>query len=320
MVRNALENQKNDDGPLLQKTPQGRLPITQRLGPILISPNQSTAEANTSTQERVPATLRLGPINAVSEDTEVAVAPTVTKRRPGRPPGKKRPIVPSSPKLLIGQTSHGRGSVNPKGLQFYKNFILELVSHGNSSTEPYIVAHNLLLAHASASRLYRQKYKDTQGGSVGFSIFAIGFRPSTNSKDDEMAIQRFKDFFFGWMLGPLRYGDYPEGMKRIVGTRLPVFTKEESEQVKGSSDFVGVIHYLAASISNAQSQPSLPGDSAFFTDIGASLTYVMAVGNPVMQRMLSERRAALGLPVRDPQESDPTRQQPSNPTNYFEDM
>uniref|UniRef100_A0A0D3DBQ6 Uncharacterized protein n=1 Tax=Brassica oleracea var. oleracea TaxID=109376 RepID=A0A0D3DBQ6_BRAOL len=47
---------------------------------------------------------------------------------------------------------------------------------------------------------------------------------------------------------------------------------------------------------------------------------VMAVGNPVMQRMLSERRAALGLPVRDPQESDPTRQQPSNPTDYFEDM
>ncbi|KAL0758892.1 hypothetical protein Bca101_075042 [Brassica carinata] len=47
---------------------------------------------------------------------------------------------------------------------------------------------------------------------------------------------------------------------------------------------------------------------------------VKAVGNPVMQRMLSVRRAALGLPVRDPQEFDPTRQQPSNPTNYFEDM
>ncbi|KAF2542333.1 hypothetical protein F2Q68_00032344 [Brassica cretica] len=46
----------------------------------------------------------------------------------------------------------------------------------------------------------------------------------------------------------------------------------------------------------------------------------MAVGNPVMQRMLSERRAALGMPPRDPQESDPTRQQPSNPTNYFDNM
>uniref|UniRef100_A0A0D3D755 Uncharacterized protein n=1 Tax=Brassica oleracea var. oleracea TaxID=109376 RepID=A0A0D3D755_BRAOL len=45
---------------------------------------------------------------------------------------------------------------------------------------------------------------------------------------------------------------------------------------------------------------------------------VMAVGNPVIQRMLSERRAALGMPPREPQESDPTRQQPSNPTKYFE--
>uniref|UniRef100_A0A0D3E7T3 Uncharacterized protein n=1 Tax=Brassica oleracea var. oleracea TaxID=109376 RepID=A0A0D3E7T3_BRAOL len=47
---------------------------------------------------------------------------------------------------------------------------------------------------------------------------------------------------------------------------------------------------------------------------------VMAVENPTMQRMLSERRAALGLPVRDPKESDPNRQQPSNPTDYFEKM
>uniref|UniRef100_A0A0D3CDH9 Uncharacterized protein n=1 Tax=Brassica oleracea var. oleracea TaxID=109376 RepID=A0A0D3CDH9_BRAOL len=51
-----------------------------------------------------------------------------------------------------------------------------------------------------------------------------------------------------------------------------------------------------------------------------NLLDVMAVENPVMQRMLCERRAALGMPPRDPQESDPTRQQPSNPTNYFENM
>ena len=51
-----------------------------------------------------------------------------------------------------------------------------------------------------------------------------------------------------------------------------------------------------------------------------NLLYVIAMGNPLMQRMLSERRAALGMPPRDPQESDPTRQQPSNPTNYFDNM
>ena len=32
-------------------------------------------------------------------------------------------------------------------------------THGNSSHEPYLVAHHLLLAHASAVRLYRKKYK-----------------------------------------------------------------------------------------------------------------------------------------------------------------
>lgn len=32
-------------------------------------------------------------------------------------------------------------------------------SKGNSSTEPYIALHNMLLAHASTARLYKQKYK-----------------------------------------------------------------------------------------------------------------------------------------------------------------
>ena len=30
---------------------------------------------------------------------------------------------------------------------------------GNSATEPYIAGHNLLLAHASAVKLYREKYQ-----------------------------------------------------------------------------------------------------------------------------------------------------------------
>lgn len=30
---------------------------------------------------------------------------------------------------------------------------------GNSATEPYIVAHNTLLAHATTSDIYRRKYK-----------------------------------------------------------------------------------------------------------------------------------------------------------------
>lgn len=32
-------------------------------------------------------------------------------------------------------------------------------TEGNSATEPYIVAHNLLLAHATAVKIYREKYQ-----------------------------------------------------------------------------------------------------------------------------------------------------------------
>uniref|UniRef100_M4DWG4 Sinigrinase n=1 Tax=Brassica campestris TaxID=3711 RepID=M4DWG4_BRACM len=116
------------------------------------------------------------------------------------------------------------------------------------------------------------KYKEMQGGCVGFSIFTIGFTPSTSSKDDEIAVQRAKDLFFGWMLGPLIFGDYPDEMKRTVGSRLPVFSLEESEQVKGSSDFIGIIHYLAASVTSIKFKPFLSGHPDFYSDIGASMT------------------------------------------------
>jgi len=32
-------------------------------------------------------------------------------------------------------------------------------SRGNSSTEPYLAAHHMLLAHGSAARVYREKYQ-----------------------------------------------------------------------------------------------------------------------------------------------------------------
>jgi hypothetical protein len=73
------------------------------------------------------------------------------------------------------------------------------------------------------------------------------------------------------MLEPLIYGDYPDVMKRTIGSRLPVFSKEESEQVKGSSDFIGVIHYLTALVTNIDINPSLSGIPDFNSDMGESI-------------------------------------------------
>uniref|UniRef100_M4F090 Uncharacterized protein n=1 Tax=Brassica campestris TaxID=3711 RepID=M4F090_BRACM len=47
---------------------------------------------------------------------------------------------------------------------------------------------------------------------------------------------------------------------------------------------------------------------------------VMVVGNPTMQRALNERRGALKMPIRNPEDSDPDRSQPSTATDYFDNM
>ncbi|KAL1208380.1 Beta-glucosidase 3 [Cardamine amara subsp. amara] len=148
-------------------------------------------------------------------------------------------------------------------------------SRGNSSTEPYIVLHNMLLAHASTAKLYNQKYKDKQNGSIGITCYAFWMVPLTSSKEDEIATQRAKDFYIGWVLHPLVFGDYPDVMKKIVGKRLPNFSEEESNLVKDSFDFLGVIHYTTLNIKHFSN--SLQGD--YNADINAAL---INVGNSTL--------------------------------------
>ncbi|CAK9322251.1 unnamed protein product [Citrullus colocynthis] len=116
-------------------------------------------------------------------------------------------------------------------------------SKGNSSTEPYLVVHHCLLAHASAASLYNKNYKDKQHGSVGISIYMFRFVPFTHSKQDAKAVERAYQFLINWILHPLVFGEYPKLMRKNAGSRLPIFTKAESSLVKGSADFIGIIHY-----------------------------------------------------------------------------
>ncbi|XP_043724405.1 beta-glucosidase 40-like isoform X1 [Telopea speciosissima] len=114
---------------------------------------------------------------------------------------------------------------------------------GNSATEPYIVAHNVLLAHANVANIYRQRYKQKQNGSVGISLDVIWFVPMKNTSEDIEATQRAQDFQLGWFMDPLFFGDYPSSMRSRVGSRLPKFSTAEAALVKGSLDFVGINHY-----------------------------------------------------------------------------
>lgn len=73
---------------------------------------------------------------------------------------------------------------------------------------------------------------------------------------------------------PFMFGDYPEIMKKNVGSSLPVFTDRESKQVKGSVDFLGLIHYSTVHIKD--NSPSLKQDVRdFIADMAIQLVYSM---------------------------------------------
>ncbi|KAI3848047.1 hypothetical protein MKX03_026832 [Papaver bracteatum] len=147
---------------------------------------------------------------------------------------------------VLAFASYGMGSLPPQRCS--SPFGVRNCTSGNSTTEPYIVTHNCLLAHASAARLYKNKYQAKQHGLIGFNLFGFGFSPVTNSIEDIAATRRANDFYLGWFARPFVFGDYPESMKRNVGSRLPSFTSYEAKLVKGSCDFFGVNHYASLQV------------------------------------------------------------------------
>ncbi|XP_042392308.1 beta-glucosidase 18-like [Zingiber officinale] len=116
-------------------------------------------------------------------------------------------------------------------------------SSGDSTIEPYIAAHNIILAHATAVGIYRRKYQEKQGGSVGIVVGTDWFEPLRNITADYEACRRASAFYFAWFLDPFVRGDYPPEMRQILGGRLPKFSTSEKKKLRNKLDFIGINHY-----------------------------------------------------------------------------
>ncbi|XP_024528298.1 beta-glucosidase 6 [Selaginella moellendorffii] len=131
---------------------------------------------------------------------------------------------------------------------------------GDSSMEPYVVGHHLLLAHAKAIEIYTKRYKASQKGTIGLTLDTLWYEPVSNSKQDKAAAERARQFNLGWMLHPVTYGEYPPALVANVGSRLPKFTAEEKKWLQGTSDFIGINHYFSLYVKDNPNRTFVQGN------------------------------------------------------------
>ncbi|XP_034034129.1 klotho [Thalassophryne amazonica] len=113
----------------------------------------------------------------------------------------------------------------------------------NDPDLPLRVGHNLLKAHAAVWHLYHQHFRPRQQGKLSMALASHWIKPSLTRRESLLKCQCSLDHVLGWFARPLFVdGDYPPCMKERLGWRLPSFTQEEREQVRGTADFFALSH------------------------------------------------------------------------------
>ncbi|XP_023251850.1 beta-klotho [Seriola lalandi dorsalis] len=140
------------------------------------------------------------------------------------------------------------------------NRLVDVYSNGK---EKHQAAHNLLLAHVKAWRLYEREHYSQHGALVSLALHADWAEPANPFLDSHTAAaQRFLLFELGRFLDPLlgtRYeekhskGGYPQEMKEYLeerarevgfpGSPLPSFTETEKEELRGALSFISLNHF-----------------------------------------------------------------------------
>ncbi|XP_037297612.1 lactase-phlorizin hydrolase [Manduca sexta] len=122
----------------------------------------------------------------------------------------------------------------------------------------YMCAKNLLLAHAKAYHIYDKEFRSQHDGNIFITLNAQFYMPET--ENDLQTANDLADFEWGTYAHPIfsENGDFPPRMKELVAiksaeqgfarSRLPEFTTEEIDFVKGTSDFFGLNHYSSSMI------------------------------------------------------------------------
>ncbi|XP_041970641.1 myrosinase 1-like isoform X2 [Aricia agestis] len=129
----------------------------------------------------------------------------------------------------------------------------------------YLCSHNMLLGHARAYHLYDKEFRPHQKGKIGVTLDAFFAEPKdSNKQEDVEAAERYLQMRLGLYAHPIysESGNYPDLVRERIAnisrqqgfsrSRLPEFTPEEVEMVKGTSDFFGLNHYTTYQMSPSE--------------------------------------------------------------------
>ncbi|XP_037969035.2 myrosinase 1 [Plutella xylostella] len=120
----------------------------------------------------------------------------------------------------------------------------------------YLCDHYILLAHARVYHLYDREFRPKYKGKIGITLDAFWADPLDPTKEeDREAAERYMMMNLARYAHPIysAEGDYPAVVRARINTisllqgfprsRLPYFTAQEIEDLRGSSDFFGLNHY-----------------------------------------------------------------------------
>ncbi|XP_013194730.1 myrosinase 1 [Amyelois transitella] len=129
----------------------------------------------------------------------------------------------------------------------------------------YLCTHNLLKAHANVYHMFKTHYNET-GGKLGMSLDSNWAEPRSNTARDREAVEVYLSTHMGWYAHPVYSpsGNYPPQLIDLVNakskkqnytrSRLPEFTKEEVDFIRGTADFFGLNHYTTYLLSMADKE------------------------------------------------------------------
>lgn len=172
--------------------------------------------------------------------------------------------------LGYGYGSHGKKN-HENYPKYFSQFPQLILAPGINSAGvgDYLCAHHVLIAHATAYRLYQEKYFNTQRGEIGICLNS-GFNYPLDNTVDPKYPEIAQQFDIGKFANPIfsTDGGYPQIMIDMIGnksvdegrpwSRLPKMTDEIKQHILGTADFLAINYYSSGLVAPRENDPDMP--------------------------------------------------------------